>query len=122
MKTAPDSDSVPSSPSTSHPFADPESPPSYDTALASASTANPFATEGSSIAVDDDSAPKGLAYLFEGPKNAEPLLGRSHVPIEAISAVRWWKEAGKKVASNDPRLADREWARGAWLMCSVGAV
>ncbi|WVR09221.1 hypothetical protein IAU60_006284 [Kwoniella sp. DSM 27419] len=80
-------------------------PPAYDSTFATGS--HPTTSPGPSTARtgDDRTIPEHISHLFLGPRNAENLLGRNHVPSQELQAIEW-RQRGKIIESWDPQLSD----------------
>jgi len=82
-----------------HPELD-DFPPSYDSA-----TAHPE-TSTSTTSELPRQPPKDTLYLFEGPPQSEPLLGRANTPLDVLNSIEIYRK-GAWLYSSDHRLQNR---------------
>ena len=83
-------------------------PPSYD----DVATASPSYGDnaGSSSVTAPVAPPKDTLYLYEGPPNAESVLGKASTPLNVLESIETVKK-GKYLYTSDPRLQDGELLR-----------
>ncbi len=85
-----------------------ELPPSYDFATAlPSSDAETSSSSGPSSSWEQSHDPPGhISHLFTGPPNADPLLGRSLAPTEAVASIEVRRKQNR-IVTYDPRLSNR---------------